>query len=166
MPIIFFKIFNSFFMNGFRTAGTEKFYWITSYLSVILFCIGFFAVTKNTMIITHIDSNNILSLTISLIFYISFFSIVSALPIISHIFFNFFMKNSFPYWYVKYIWRKERGNIMSIIAELPPEIITTQEISFLSNTKVELEETQIKIIRIVWTRNMSYISKYHKGAIK
>lgn len=165
MPIIFFKIFNSFFMNGFMSPGAEKRYWITSYISVILFCIGFFAITKESLLITPYEQKDFFKLGLNSLFYISLFSIISSLPIISHLYFNSFLEDSFPYWYVKYVWRKERTKIMGIISELPPEIISTQEISFLSNHNGDLENKQIQIIRKVWTRNLAYMMKYNKGSM-
>lgn len=165
MPIIFFKLFNSFFMNGFQNPKDEKSYWILSYLAVIFCCVGFFDISKGHLLINAYQEGNIKDLIINTVFYISFFSIFSAFPILMHYYFNFLMKNSFTYWYIKYIWRKERINIMNIISELPPEIISPHEISFLSNTNNLLEETQISIIRKVWGRNLNYLSKYNKNSI-
>lgn len=165
MPIIFFKLFNSFFMNGFKNPKDEKFYWFISYLAVILCCVGFFDVSKGSLLITAYQEGKTQDLFINTFFYISFFSIFSAIPIAMHYYFNFLLKKSFTYWYVKYIWRKERMNIMNIISELPPEIISSHEISFLSNTNEVLEETQISIIRKVWARNLNYLSKYNKNSI-
>lgn len=152
-------------MNGFKDGKSEKNYWIFSYIAVILFTIGFFFLTKEQLIIQPFEQKEYSSFALNLIFFISLFSVISALPIYMHTFFHKFMKNSFTFWYIKYMWRKERTNIMYILVELPPEIITTQEISFLSNQNQDLEEKQIQIIRKVWSRNLNYMVKYSKGTM-
>lgn len=163
MPIIFFKTFNSFFMNGFKNSKQQRYYWIISYMGVLFFSIGFFFITREHMLLKTFQSNDFYAIAINSLFYISFFCIVGVCPILMDTFFNKTMRNSFPFLYVKYMWRKERANIMSMLVELPPEIISTHEISFLSSDNQTLEDKQIQIIRKIWSRNLSYILKYNKG---
>lgn len=166
MPVVFFKSFNIFFMNGFINSKSEKAYWISSYISIILFAIGFFLCTRNNLLFSVIQNNDnfdmAMNLAINGFFYFSLFSVLSTLPIIIHWLFKFGSKNNFSYFYAKYMWRKEKTNILNILTELPPEIITQQEISFLSSSNIDLEEQQVQILRKIWERNLTYVVRYYK----